>query len=213
VPEPPGGGKVFGGIADRYDRVNSLLSLGRDGAWRRRAAAYLPPGRVLDLGAGTGAANPVLAGREVVALDPASQMLARNPAALRTVGVGERLPFADGSFDGVFSAYVFRNLDSVGGTVAEIARVMRPGGVAAIVDLGRPDGRARAAVHRAGTAVVLPLVGLAFGAVAEYRYLHRSLDRLPAPEAMFSGGPLHLERTWRMGMLGFVYGAVLRKPW
>ena len=205
------GREVFSGIADRYDRINSLLSLRQDHKWRRSAAALLPAGRVLDLGAGTGAANPVFDGREVVALDPSVEMLSRNPAPRRTVAIGERMPFGDGSFDGVFSAYVFRNLESVPGTLVEIARILRPGGVAAVVDLGRPVGRVRRVIHRAGTAAVLPLVGLLGGAPRQYWYLHRSLDKLPPPEVLFAGGPLRLERTWRMGPLGFVYGAVLRK--
>ena len=68
------GPEVFARIARRYDTVNRVLSLGRDGAWRRTAIAHLPSGRVLDLGAGTGAANPDLGDREIVALDPAPGM-------------------------------------------------------------------------------------------------------------------------------------------
>jgi len=205
------GSEVFSGIAGGYDRLNRILSLGRDQAWRRSAAKHLPPGRVLDLGAGTGAANPVFAGREVVALDPQPAMLERNPAPLRVVGYGEHLPFADAVFDGVFSAYVFRNLSSVPATLVEVARVLRPGGVAAIVDLGRPDSGWQRRLHRAGTAVVLPLAGMTIGARDEYTYLHHSLDSLPPPEEIYASGPLRLERTWRMGPFGFVYGAMLRK--
>lgn len=202
---------IFARIARRYDLINRILSFGREQAWRRAGARFLPPGRVLDLGSGTGAAAPVLAGREVVALDPVPEMLALSPLPLRVVGTGERLPFADGSFDGVFSAYVFRNLVSVEETLAEIARVLRPGGVAVVVDLARPRGRAAAALHRLGSALFLPLAGLLAGAPAEYWYLHRSLDKLPPPEEMYASGPLKRERLWRMGPLGFVYGVVLRK--
>ena len=205
------GPEVFTRIARRYDTVNRVLSLGRDGAWRRTAIAHLPPGRVLDLGAGTGAANPDLGDREIVALDPAPGMLALNPEAGRVVAYGEHLPFADGSFDGVFSAYVFRNLTSVPETLMEIHRILRPGGVAAIVDLTRPPARMARAINRAGTSVVLPAVGMLAGARKEYVYLHRSLDSLPPPEEMFEGGPLRVEALWRMGLSGFVYGVALRK--
>ncbi len=207
------GREVFSRIAKRYDRLNSILSLGRDQAWRRTAATHLPTGSVLDLGGGTGAANPVLAegGRRVVALDPQPEMLGLNPIGERVVAVGERLPFDDGVFDGVFSAYVFRNLDSVPVTMAEVARVLRPGGVAAIVDLARPERAWQRHLHRAGTSVVLPLAGMTIGARDEYTYLHRSLDKHPPPELLFAGVPLRLERTWRLGPLGFVYGAVLVK--
>jgi demethylmenaquinone methyltransferase/2-methoxy-6-polyprenyl-1,4-benzoquinol methylase len=205
------GREVFSRIARRYDVVNRVLSLGRDGAWRRAAIAQLPPGRVLDLGAGTGAANREFGARRVVSLDPSAPMLGLNPQRRRVAGYGERLPFADGSFDAVFSAYVFRNLESIPAALEEIHRVLRPGGAAAVVDLSRPPAALPRLLHRAGTAVVLPVVGVLVGAPREYWYLHRSLDKLPAPEVLFGGGPLALERIWRMGPFGFVYGVVLRK--
>lgn len=204
-------GRVFARIADRYDRINTLLSLGQDQNWRRRAVNYLPEGRLLDLGGGTGAANPVFGSRTVVVLDPAPEMLRSNPVRARVVAVGEQLPFDAASFDSVFSAYVFRNLDSVPAVLEEIHRVLRPGGVAAVVDLGRPEGAVRSKVHRAGTATVLSVIGAAVRAREEYRYLHHSLDKLPTPEFMFGRGPLDLVTTWRMGPMGFVYGAVMRK--
>ncbi len=202
---------MFSRIAQRYDRVNRVLSLGRDDDWRRIAIAYLPAGSVVDLGAGTGAANPDFGDRVVIALDPAPQMLFRNHASRRIVGKGEALPLGDGSIDGVFSAYVFRNLDSIGTTLDEIARVLRPGGFAVIVDLGRPESRWKRILHRIGSAVVLPIVGFFAGGFGEYRYLHRSLDSLPQPEELFAGSPLRIERIWRMGLFGFVYGVILRK--
>jgi len=115
-------GDVFSRIAGRYDKVNRLLSLGQDQAWRASVAERLPSGRLLDLGAGTGAAGAVFGDREVVALDPARQMLVRNPIPRRVVAGGERLPFRSESFDAVFSAFVFRNLDSVSATLEEAAR-------------------------------------------------------------------------------------------
>ncbi len=184
--------------------------MGREQAWRRSGIRYLPQGRVLDLGAGTGAAVPVMGEREVVAIDPVPEMLALN-AAMKAVAVGEALPFSDGSFDGVFSAYVFRNLRSVDETLSEVERVLKPGGTLVVVGLGRPRGRLSAAVHRAGTAAVLPLIGALAGSRDEYSYLHRSLDKLPPPEELFAGRSLLLEKVWRMGPLGFVYGAVLRR--
>ncbi len=204
-------GTVFAGIAGKYDRINALLSLGRDGAWRRSVIDRLPAGRVLDLGAGTGAANTDFGNRSVVALDPSPEMLALNGAPQRVVAVGERLPFGDGSFDAVFSAYVFRNLDSVGDTLAEVARVLRPGGRAGVVDLGRPRGGVMTRLHRLGTAAVLPTVGRLAGAPDEYRYLNETLDKLPPPEALYASGPLRVDDLWRMGPLGFVYGVLLSK--
>lgn len=204
-------GTVFKDIADRYDRLNSVLSLGQDQKWRETVVSRLPMGRVLDLGAGTGAANVILEPREIVALDPAPEMLALNGAAGRVVAVGELLPFEDESFDAVFSAYVFRNLDSVDATMAEVARVLRPGGMAGIVDLGRPTGSLTSRVHRAGTSVVLPLAGMTVGAREEYVYLHHTLDRHAPPEELLANTPLDLRETWRIGPMGFVWAALLEK--
>ena len=200
---------IFAKIAHRYDLVNRVLALGRDRAWRASVIDRLPPGRLLDLGAGTGAAAAMFGDRSVVALDPVPGMLALNRSPARVVGMGEALPFADATFDSVFSAFVFRNLDSVPATLAEIRRVLRPGGSLGIVDLGRPRRRLAAALHRAGSAVVAPLAGSLIGATAEYRYLHRSLDKLPPPETLYADTPLDLEELWRMGPLGFVHGVIL----
>lgn len=223
-PAPPAPGPsdlepdaVFAKIAGRYDRLNRVLSFGRDQAWRRSVAERLPPGRLLDLGSGTGAAHPLFGARPAAALDPSPRMLALNPMPMRVAGRGEALPFADRTFEAVFSAYVFRNLDSVGETLAEIARVLRPGGAAGVVDLARPRGKAVAALHRLGSAAVVPAAGFAIGAAAEYRYLHRSLDKLPPPEQLYSAAslrgaaPLRTEALWRMGPLGFVYGVILTR--
>ena len=204
-------GAVFTDIAARYDRLNAILSLGRDQAWRVAAIDRLPEGRILDLGAGTGAALGVFGNRDVVALDPSPEMLALNGAPWRLVAVGESLPFAEGSFDAVFSAYVFRNLDSVDDALAEIHRVLRPGGRAGIVDLGRPEAGWKRSLHRMGTSVVLPLAGMTIGARGEYTYLHHTLDKHPPPQILLGSSPLTLLDTWRMGPLGFVWGAILQK--
>ncbi len=201
---------IFARIAARYDLINRILSLGQERKWRARGIAMLSPGNVLDLGSGTGATD--FGDRTVVGLDPVVEMLALSPVRSRVVGIGEALPFADGSFDGVFSGFVFRNLTSTSDALAEIHRVLRPGAAAVVVDLSRPRNRILRVLHRIGTAVVLPLVGLVFaGAPKEYWYLHRSLDSLPPPETLYQGHPLALEEVWRMGLFGFVYGARLRK--
>ena len=202
---------IFAKIARRYDVLNRVLSFGREQAWRRTVADRLPNGRLLDLGSGTGAAHDVFGDRDVVALDPVPQMLALSPIDERVVALGETLPFDDATFDSVFSAYVFRNLDSVEQTMGEIKRVLRPGGVAGIVDLGRPINSVLAAIHRTMSAVMLPLAGITVGAREEYTYLHRSLDKLPHPEVMYASGKMSLDDVWRMGPLGFVYGALLTK--
>lgn len=201
---------IFARIARRYDRINSVLSLGREKNWRAIGVRMLEPGLVLDLGCGTG--NTDFGGRPVVGLDPVVEMLALSPVPARVVGVGEELPMRDDSFDGVFSAYVFRNLTSVDRTLDEIERVLKAGGSAVVIDLGRPTNPFLRFLHRLGTAIVLPLVGLVFaGAPREYWYLHKSLDSLPQPEDLYAHRSLILEEVWRSGFFGFVYGVRLRK--
>ncbi len=170
----------------------------------------LSAGTVLDLGCGTGVTD--FAGRMPIGLAPVYEMVSLSPVDARVVGVGESIPLADDSVDGVFSAFVFRNLTSVDDTISEIGRVLKPGKAAVVVDLSRPATPALRLIHRLGTAVVLPLVGLLFaGAPREYWYLHKSLDSLPPPEDLYAERDLTLEHVWRSGLFGFVYGVRLRK--
>lgn len=202
---------IFARIAARYDRINRILSLGQERKWRRRGVRMLDPGAVLDLGCGTGDTD--FEGRRVVGLDPVMEMLALSRSPERVAGVGERLPFADAAFDGVFSGFVFRNLTSIDETLSEVGRVLRPGSSAVVVDLTRPRNPVLRVLHRLGSALLLPLIGLLFaGAPREYWYLHRSLDSLPPPEELYADRKgLVVEEVWRMGVFGFVYGVRLRR--
>ena len=201
---------IFARIAKRYDRINRVLSFGAEKRWRAVGVEMLKPGTVLDLGCGTGDTD--FGGRVVIGLDPVLEMLALSPVPAKVVGIGEQVPLRDESVDGVFSGFVFRNLSSVDDTLREVDRVLRPGASAVIVDLGRPTNRLLRFLHRIGTAIVLPLVGLILaGAPKEYWYLHKTLDSLPQPDELYQQRSLFLEEVWRSGMFGFVYGVRLRK--
>ena len=201
---------IFAKIASRYDLINRVLSLGQERKWRAGGVAMLEPGSVLDLGCGTGDTD--FQGREVIGLDPVVEMLQLSDVTSRVAGVGEALPLRGDSVDGVFSAYVLRNLTSVDETLVEVERVLRPGASLVVIGLTRPKNPILAMLHRLGTAVVLPLVGLLFAnAPREYWYLHKSLDSLPPPEELLANRSLQLEELWRVGLFGFVYGARLRK--
>jgi demethylmenaquinone methyltransferase/2-methoxy-6-polyprenyl-1,4-benzoquinol methylase len=202
---------IFARIARRYDRINRILSLGRERVWRAVGVGMLDPGLILDLGCGTGDTD--FEGRSVIGLDPVQEMLELSPVPARVVAVGEVIPLRDSSLDGVFSAFVFRNLTSIDATLAEIERVLKPGTSAVVIDLGRPRNALLRLLHRMGTAVVLPIVGLIFaGAPTEYWYLHKTLDSLPQPDVLYGGRTLVLDEVWRCGLFGFVYGVRLRKP-
>jgi len=201
---------IFAKIARRYDRINGVLSLGQEDNWRRIGVEMLEPGLVLDLGCGTGDTD--FDGRQVIGLDPVVEMLALSEVPAKVVAVGEEIPIGDATLDGVFSAFVFRNLTSIDRTLAEIERVLKPGGSVVIIDLSRPPNRFLRFLHRVGTAIVLPLVGLLFArAPKEYWYLHHSLDSLPPPEFLYTQRSLVLEEVWRAGVFDFVYGVRLRK--
>jgi demethylmenaquinone methyltransferase / 2-methoxy-6-polyprenyl-1,4-benzoquinol methylase len=159
--------ELFAPLGPSYDRVGATLSLGQDPRWRRFLVSRLPRdgGHVLDVATGTGlvAAELLRRGFNVTGVDQSPEMLA---GARRRFGDGvelvessaESLPFADQAFDHLTVTYLLRYVDDPGTTLAELARVVRPGGIAASLEFGVPGGLARPAWElyvRAG----LPLAG------------------------------------------------------
>jgi demethylmenaquinone methyltransferase/2-methoxy-6-polyprenyl-1,4-benzoquinol methylase len=188
---------MFDRIAERYDLLNRVLSLGADQRWRRATveALELAPGtRVLDVATGTADLAMQLArqpGVTVVGVDPSSRMLsiaaekvARAGLADRvalTVGDAERLPFETGSFDAAAVAFGIRNVPDRPLGLRELARVVRPGGRIAILELTDPrpgliGGLGRLYVHE-----VVPRIGAVISGALEYRYLQDSIARFPTP--------------------------------
>jgi demethylmenaquinone methyltransferase/2-methoxy-6-polyprenyl-1,4-benzoquinol methylase len=177
---------MFDDIVERYDVVNRILSLGLDRGWRRRAARAVrgSDGRVLDLGCGTGDLVREIGLERTIGVDVSERMLRRARArmgrAARLVrGSAFSLPFADGSFGGAVSAFVLRNLDDLDGALAELARVVRPGGSIALVDITEPASPTLRRAFRAYFDAVAPALGGLVGKREAYRYLTRSLAQLP----------------------------------
>lgn len=184
---------MFDGLVDRYDLLNDVLSFGLDRWWRRATAAALhtPAGeRVLDLGCGTGKLGMLLSDRyRVTGVDVSEAMLrkARRRIEGRLAliqGSAFRLPFRDASFGGAASAFVLRNLDDLPKSIAELARVLAPGGSIALVDITGPARPVRRALFDAYFRTAAPALGALVGKRAEYDYLVRSLTHLPPAEEM-----------------------------
>ena len=181
---------MFDRIAGRYDRANRIMSAGVDVLWRRKAIGKLLAGlgespRVLDLGAGTlDGAIEMLRRRpmaQVFAADFARNMLVlgrKKPRAAKVriqVADGHALPYQHQSFDAAFSAFCVRNLRVLDQGLAELRRVVRPGGRIAILEFFRPSRR-RPFWDGFYNARVLPLLGRAVtGDEAAYRYLPESI--------------------------------------
>ena len=180
---------MFDGVAARYDVVNTVLSLGLDRTWRRavvRAVAAGPGDLVLDLGCGTGDLTAALAerGPRVAGVDASRGMLAaakaRHPGLKDLIlGSAFRLPFRAGCFDGAASAFVLRNLDDLPAAFAELARVLRPGGRLAMVDITEPASPLVRRMFDAYFGVAAPALGSLAGRRDAYRYLVRSVAHLP----------------------------------
>jgi demethylmenaquinone methyltransferase/2-methoxy-6-polyprenyl-1,4-benzoquinol methylase len=184
---------MFGRIVGRYDLMNRLMTLGRDGSWRRAAVQALAPTpglRALDVGCGTGDLTLELAGagcRLVAGLDPVPEML----DAARTKIVGVRgielvtgdalaLPFPDASFEVVASGFVMRNVADLPLALREQRRVLRPGGRIAILELTPLTIPVAAQLFRLYFHRIVPLIGgLIAGDRGAYSYLPASVDRFP----------------------------------
>jgi len=177
--------ELFAPIARTYERSARLLSMGQDARWRRTMVSglELPPGsRVLDVAAGTGSITRLMKshGLEVLSLDQSREMteMARQHGANAVLATAERLPFADGTFDGVAFGYLLRYVDDVPACLEEVVRVVRPGGVVGMVEFGRPAGIWRPAwwIY---TRIALPTAGAVIrsGWWRVGRFLGPSIDR------------------------------------
>jgi demethylmenaquinone methyltransferase/2-methoxy-6-polyprenyl-1,4-benzoquinol methylase len=142
---------LFAPLGPTYDRYATILSLGQDPRWRRFLVSRVEAGprdTVLDVATGTGAVARELLARKrctVVGLDQSPEMLAearrRLPASVTLVeGTAEALPFSDASFDGLTFTYLLRYVADPAATLAELARVVKPGGTIAGLEFALPRG-------------------------------------------------------------------------
>jgi demethylmenaquinone methyltransferase/2-methoxy-6-polyprenyl-1,4-benzoquinol methylase len=194
-----GSGQMFDRIAARYDMLNRILSLGLDQRWRRRVVRSLQLSgspRVLDLATGTGDLAIEIAkacpGSTVVGLDPSAGMLGVAEQKVAKKGLSDRvslivgdaqaLPQANCEIDAATMAFGIRNVPDRALALRELARVVRPGGRIAILELNEPREKGLfAAAARFHTHHVVPRVGAWLSGAKEYRYLQSSVAAFPPP--------------------------------
>jgi demethylmenaquinone methyltransferase/2-methoxy-6-polyprenyl-1,4-benzoquinol methylase len=190
---------MFGRVAHRYDLANHLLSFNIDRYWRAHTVARVrdvlarPEARVLDICCGTGDLVRALQrgrvdGAPVMGSDFCHPMLlaARGKVGPRLFESDAlRLPVADASLDLITVAFGFRNLANYEAGLREMRRVLRDGGVAAILEFSQPPNPVFGALYRFYSRRVLPVIGGALsGSRDAYAYLPESVRKFPAPEEL-----------------------------
>ncbi|HEX4539046.1 MAG TPA: ubiquinone/menaquinone biosynthesis methyltransferase [Acidimicrobiales bacterium] len=181
---------MFDTIAPSYDRLNRLMTFGLDRRWRRHtvAALGLPPGAsVLDLACGTGDLCVELGRAELIAfgVDLSAGMLgAAHTVAPLVRGNVDHLPLKKASVDGATCGFALRNLVSLDAFFVELARVVRPGGRIALLEVAEPTNPALRLGHHFYFTEVVPRLGAALSDGAAYRYLPRSVAYLPPPASL-----------------------------
>jgi demethylmenaquinone methyltransferase/2-methoxy-6-polyprenyl-1,4-benzoquinol methylase len=169
--------ELFAPLGPTYDRYARLLSLGQDPRWRRFLVSRIPVGPddvVLDVATGTAAVALELVrqkGCSVVGVDQSPEMLdaarrrlllAAETKRIRLVEApAQKLPFPNGSFDGLTGAYLLRYLDDLPAGLAELARVVRLGGTAALLDFAVPPAPFARAAWNVYVSAGLPVLGRA----------------------------------------------------
>ncbi len=180
--------QVFAEVAPRYDLMNDLMSFGIHRLWKRALARAAAPRRgeiIVDLAGGTGDVARLMArsGARVLVADPSAPMLMegrhRGGRLAEIAAEAERLPFADESVDCVTIAFGIRNVTDMGEALAEIRRVLKPGGRFLCLEFSTAALPIRP-FYAAWSALAIPRLGAAIaGSRAAYRYLIESIARFP----------------------------------
>jgi len=181
---------MFDTIAPRYDLVNRIMTFRLDVKWRRHTVTRLglePGSLVADLACGTGdfCLDLERGGLRPVGFDLSAGMLhaARTDAPLVHADI-IRLPLGDGSLDGATCGFALRNLVELPAFFGELARVTRPGGRIALLEVAEPENRLLRFGHGLYFGKIVPRVGALLSDADAYRYLPRSVAYLPEPDEL-----------------------------
>jgi demethylmenaquinone methyltransferase / 2-methoxy-6-polyprenyl-1,4-benzoquinol methylase len=182
---------MFDRIAPVYDAMNRAMTLGLDQRWRRAtvSAVVVPGNKVLDACCGTGdlALAAVRAGGRVTGIDFSERMLDRarrkSTAVEWVLGDVTALPFADAGFDAATVGFGVRNLQDLERGLAELRRILRPGGRLGVLEITRPRGLL-APFYRLWFDGLVPLLGKLLPGGSAYTYLPASVRRFPGPEKL-----------------------------
>ena len=183
---------MFDAIAPRYDLVNRVMTFRMDVGWRRRTVSSLGldvGGRIVDLACGTGdfCRELVRAGLRPIGVDLSFGMLAAARTSAPLVhGDALRLPFPDGSVDGATCGFALRNFVALEPFLASLARVVRPGGRIALLEVAEPANPVLRWGHGVYFGKVVPRIGGLLSDGDAYRYLPESVAYLPAPEDLMA---------------------------
>jgi demethylmenaquinone methyltransferase/2-methoxy-6-polyprenyl-1,4-benzoquinol methylase len=187
---------MFDRIAGFYDVMNSVMTAGLHHRWRARAAdlAALGPGdTALDVACGTGDLAIELARRvgavgEVIGSDFAEEMLerarAKDPGLVWEWGNALELPYASGRFDAATVGFGARNFSDLDRGLAEMTRVVKPGGRVVVLEITTPRKPPLSTFYRVWFDHVVPLIGRLTGEQEAYTYLPSSVRRFPGPEGL-----------------------------
>jgi len=187
--DPADVASMFDEVAERYDLVNDLLAVGQTRRWRRAVVDAVNPKageRILDLAAGTGTSSVPFAksGALVIPVDFSLGMLQvgkrKHPGLPFVAGDGLALPFADGVFDAATISFGLRNLHDLQGGLAELMRVVRPGGRLVICEFSHPTWAPFRTIYSEYLMKALPAVARRTSSnPAAYVYLAESIRAWP----------------------------------
>ncbi|MDP9800560.1 demethylmenaquinone methyltransferase/2-methoxy-6-polyprenyl-1,4-benzoquinol methylase [Arcanobacterium wilhelmae] len=213
---------MFDDVAAKYDLMNTVLTGGQVYGWRRTTTVAIDPKpgeKILDLAAGTGtsSAEYAKAGAEVVALDFSAGMIEegrrRYPHLNFVQGDAMDLPFEDNTFDAVTISYGLRNVNDPHKALAEMYRVVKPGGRLVVAEFSQPQNAAFNQLYRFFSDQIMPLMAKFSSDPPAYDYLVESIRKWPAQREFaqwvaaagwrgveyknMSGGIVALHRAWK----------------